>query len=144
MKDGFLITIDGSQLADGELSKVSMSTVGSYHIHDGKNYILYDESAASGFEGDTTLVKIEGDRCVTMTRRGATNSQLVLQRDARNLCHYDTGFGDLTVGVRTSEIINRLNESGGLLSLKYSLDVGASTLAENEIKITVREKIKNA
>ena len=44
------------------------------------------------------------------------------------------------MGVRTSLIENKLNQDGGSLHLKYTLDINSAYLSENEV---IMEVIKN-
>ena len=140
-KREYAITIDGIQDLSGERSTMSLFTLGSYTAEsDGRRVISYKESAATGFEGDTTTVTVDKDRSVIMLREGNTNSQLIIERGRRNLCHYETLYGGMSLGVSAKEIVNGLTENGGTLSFKYSLDVDANTMCENEVNITVRER----
>ena len=45
----------------------------------------------------------------------------------------------MTMGFFGEEIKNNLNEKGGSLEVKYSVDVNNSQVNKNEIYITVRE-----
>ena len=60
-------------------------------------YITYKETQTIGFEGCTTTIKIaeDGSR-VALLRFGRANSQLLIERERRNLCHYETEVGSLT------------------------------------------------
>ena len=36
---------------------------------------------------------------VSMTRFGKTSSQLIIEKGIRHLCHYETGYGSISLGV---------------------------------------------
>ena len=144
MKNRYTITINGRQRAADMNEKLSLSTLGSYGMVDGKNIIQYEESETTGFAGDITTLEIESDRRATLKRRGKTSSDLIIEMGRRNLCHYDTGEGPLIIGVFAHKIQNRLGPDGGELKLRYSLDVNSSTVSVNELNITVRENRTNA
>jgi uncharacterized beta-barrel protein YwiB (DUF1934 family) len=76
---------------------------------------------------------------VTLERSGRTRSQLIVERGVRHQCHYDTGAGDLILGVLGSSIKSSLGERGGDLEVKYSLDINSAVASENEMYINVRE-----
>lgn len=139
MKDEYLITIDGSHTADDDTESVSLSTLGSYERRDGKDYITYRETDATGFGGDVTTVELESDRRAVITRQGHTNSRLVIERGQKHMCHYETGFGNLMIGIRADRIENHLREHGGHVRLRYALDFNANALSVNELNITVKE-----
>ena len=77
-------------------------------------YITYKETQTIGFEGCTTTIKIaeDGSR-VALLRFGRANSQLLIERERRNLCHYETEVGSLTLGVTGDGIDCNLTEKGG-------------------------------
>ena len=55
------------------------------------------------------------------------------------MCHYRTQFGDILLGVYCNEVNNELSDSGGKISMSYTLDVNASVLSENKVTIKIRE-----
>lgn len=134
------ITIDGSQTIDGERSTVSLFTVGSYSLLPDGCRIVYKESAVTGFDGDETTLELRGCDTVTLMRRGNHNTHLLIQRGKRSACHYEIDGNAFSMGVSEGEIINELGENGGTALFRYSLDIDAFTLCENEIKISVRER----
>ena len=79
---------------------IELMTRGSFTKKNGRYYISYKETQTIGFEGCTTTIKIaeDGSR-VALLRFGRANSQLLIERDRRNLCHYETEVGSLTLGV---------------------------------------------
>ena len=73
---------------------IELMTRGSFTKKNGSYYISYKETQTIGFEGCTTTIKIaeDGSR-VALLRFGRANSQLLIERDRRNLCHYETEVG---------------------------------------------------
>lgn len=139
MKENYLIKVVGTQLADGEENSVELTTRGTF-ARRGKNYyICYKETAASGFEGCTTIVKLDDAGRVSMTRQGPQHSELIIDPTQRHLCHYDTGHGSLTLGIAADQIIADLTDEGGELQFSYDLDVNCSVFSRNKVKISVRE-----
>ncbi len=71
MKKDVLISIQSTQQVDGDRDEMELTTFGSYYEKNGKYYIVYQESEATGFQSDTTTtVKVEGENRVTMIRSG--------------------------------------------------------------------------
>lgn len=137
-KDTHDISIVGRQFYDDDTGEVLLSTTGVYTKRGSTRFIAYRE-----YEEDnpsvshTALLKVEDDK-VTMSRSG-TSTRLILERGQRHLCLYDTGFGGLTVGVFTSQLDSTLEDEGGKLDIKYTLDVDSSLSSRNEIQIEVRK-----
>ena len=87
---------------------------------DGAYYIVYKETEATGYEGCTTTVKVADDaRKVSMLRFGKQTSQLVIEKGTRHLCHYETGYGAISLGVSADVIEHALDENGGKLQFSY-------------------------
>ena len=91
-----------------------------------------------------TLLKIEGDSRVTMTRSGKRNQQLIIEKGERHQCHYDNGYADWIMGIQGYGIENGLEDNGGTLNFKYSMDINAMFASENEVNIVVKECEENA
>ncbi len=139
MKKDVLISIKGISNVDGEEDVMELMTVGNLFVKDGKQIITYKESEATGFEGTTTMLELTGNSSVILKRRGTNRSELIIEKGRRHLCHYDTGAGDIMIGVFSDSITNTLGETGGDVSFKYSLDINSSLASENEVYINVKE-----
>ena len=61
-------------------------------------------------------------RLVSMTRFGKTSSQLIIEKGIRHLCHYETGYGSISLGVAADVIEHNLLPDGGELQFSYTLD----------------------
>ncbi|MBP0963419.1 MAG: DUF1934 domain-containing protein [Oscillospiraceae bacterium] len=136
----FLLTIVGTQADEEEKDEVELFTTGNFYRTDHSWCIAYDESEATGFEGNRTVVELEDDLGrVTMNRLGNTASQLIIEKGVRHQCTYNTGYGSMIIGVSGDYIHSSLTEKGGELSFGYSLDVNTSLVSENTVTITVRQ-----
>ena len=100
MEEKYLITIKGTMEQDGQQESVELMTRGKFVQRNGAFYIVYEETEATGYAGCTTTVKLSSDaRMVVMTRFGKVPSQLVIEKGVRHICHYETGFGSVSLGV---------------------------------------------
>ena len=139
MKKDVLIDIKGMYHTSEGRESIELTTVGSFTRMGEKYYITYRETEATGMEGTVTTVKVEGNQRVTLLRSGAQKSRMVLERGQRHLCAYDTGVGVMTIGIFAENIQSSLQEDGGKLSFKYTLDINSDLASCNEVDITVRE-----
>lgn len=140
-----VIFIKGTRFVDGESDTVELMTTGRYYKKKDAHYLSYEEMD----EEDTsptmkTLLKVEGNKCVTMTRHGKRATQLVVERGTRHQCHYDNGFTDWMVGIQGLSIENELEDNGGVLNFRYSMDINAMLESEQEVNIVVKECESNA
>lgn len=119
---------------------VELMTRGSLVLKGGSYYVTYRETETTGYEGCTTTVKVAKDESkVSMTRFGPAAGQLVVEKGIRHLCHYDTGYGAMTLGVAADEIHSRLTDEGGEVEFSYTLDADQNTiLSRNLVKISVK------
>ncbi len=139
-KENYLISIVGEQMLDGETDKIEVLTAGNFMKKKDRYYIgykEYDEDNPETFFNN--LIKVEDDT-VTINRKGPMRSQLMLQRGRRHQCIYQTVAGDLSIGVFTKTLENRLTEKGGVLEVSYTLDFNTDLVSENRFVIKIEEK----
>ena len=139
MKENYLITIEGFITADGDTDNVSLTTLGSYQMKNGKHNIVYKETEATGYAGCPTTLKA-WDGGVSMTRFGnGTNSTLIIEKGAINLCNYQTVAGPVMLDINGIDIANNLTDNGGNLTFEYSLNAGGMLISENKVNVIVKE-----
>ena len=138
MNEDYLITIRGTMEQGGERDKVKLMTRGSFVRRNGSFFITYKETETTGYAGCITTVKVEDSQKVSMLRFGSAPSQLVIEKGRRHVCHYETGYGSVSLGVAADEIQSRLSDKGGTVRFSYLLDVDAASISRNTVKITVK------
>lgn len=138
MKENYLINLHSSIITDGEPETIDLTTTGSFYEKDGKYYVCYKESEATGFEGSSTCVKV-WDSGASITRFGRHKSCLMIEKGITNLCNYDTPAGSLVLDINGVEVTNTLSEKGGDINLSYTLNAGGLLISENSIKMNIRE-----
>lgn len=138
MEEDYLITIRGTMEQDGGHDKVKLMTRGSFIRRNGSFFITYKETETTGYAGCVTTVKVEDSQKVSMLRFGPAPSQLIIEKGRRHVCHYETGYGSLSLGVAADEIESKLSDKGGTVRFSYLLDVDASSVSRNTVKITVK------
>ena len=133
-----LIRIKGVQLSQGDRDVVELLTTGSFCRTKDAYCISYEESEATGFEGSHTTLRFEPNSGrITMTRSGALNTQLIIEAGRRHQCNYDTGYGQMTIGVLGDQITSTLTDEGGDISFGYTLDIDTALTSENQVFVSV-------
>lgn len=136
----YLIDIIGQQVypeRPNETEKTTLRTTGTYTQRGGARFIAYKEYDSENPKvSRNTVLKIEPTR-VTMIRPGLS-TRLIMELETRNLCAYDTGYGTLAIGVYTSELHNALDEDGGTLRIKYTLEIDSNLASTNELEVRVK------
>lgn len=136
MKTKQLISLLSTQIQDDEKTESELFTNAEITLNRNGSTISYEDTEATGFEGSVTTVKVNGNKEASVIRTGTSNSLLLLENGKRSYCQYGTPFGIFQIGVYTHTIENTLNENGRLY-MKYTLDLNASKLSDNEITITI-------
>lgn len=135
-----LINIKGIQGIDDDSDTIEFITDGRFGFKEGEYYISYDESAMLD-SGDKvkTQIYIKPDNSVVLQRTGSIKSRILIEKGVRNNCFYSTPMGDLTIGVFGEELLYDLNESGGKVNLKYTIDSDLRLISRNEVNISIKE-----
>lgn len=137
MKKNTLISITSIQWQDDEKSETELLTRAEVNFNKNSGTIIYEDTEATGFEGSVTTIKVKGNKEASVIRTGSANSFMSLEVGNRHYCQYGTPFGNMQIGIYTHTIENTLNENGRLY-LKYTLDMNASHLSDNELIINVQ------
>lgn len=142
MENNVHIRIKTYQEVDGEVDEpIELETFGKYGMLNGNHYLIYEESEMTGFEDTTTTIKA-GKGFVTVTRKGKYNMQMRYVVGERNLCLYQTPYGETAVQINTQKIDKNLDENGGRLRVEYTLDEDNMCFVKNALHVQV-QKLEN-
>ncbi|MEG0457116.1 MAG: DUF1934 domain-containing protein [Oscillospiraceae bacterium] len=136
-KKQMLISIVGTQKRGNETDKIELTTTGDFYKKNEKYYLKYNESIATGFEGSTTILKFDNNDSVLMMRKGTVKSHIIIEKGKRNLCLYDTGYGEISIGIYGNKINYGLSDKGGFVNFSYTMDINTDFDCENEIQINI-------
>lgn len=140
LKEEYIIRIKSRIDQDGQdLQEVELMTRGSFLLRNGSYYITYKETETTGYAGCVTTIKLAADSSrVAMLRYGTARTQLIIEKGRRNLCHYETGYGSMTLGVTADEIVCGLTEKGGIARFSYLLDADSNAMiSRNTLELTI-------
>lgn len=139
MKHNAIITMKSIQTLPDDKSETELITKGTFEITDDSYIISYDDTEATGFKGATTEISVRGNEFASVIRRGAAASDLILEAGRKHHCQYGTPYGTMEIGVYTNTIKTQLDENGGDVYFKYTLDINTSYISENEIIINIKK-----
>lgn len=126
MAQKVMLTIRGQQNYIGQDPDViELITEGSLEKTESGWIIRYEESDLTGLQGVFTEFRIE-DTCITLSRTGAMNSQMVFRLGVPHDSLYQIEFGALMITVCASEIRYDITEQGGTVDLAYSIEIEQS------------------
>ena len=119
MKQTVVLAIRGRQTyGDQEPEIIELVTEGTMEFTQGGWDVSYEESALTGLEGVTTVFRVEPGK-VTLTRKGALNSQMVFQEGVPHDSLYQMPFGALMLTVKATSVFYDIVPDGGVIDLSY-------------------------
>ncbi len=135
-----IIDIKTEQTIDECTDLIEFTTDGRFGFKDGSFYISYDESRLLDVDGEVkTTLYVKPDNSVILQRNGAYKSRMVIEKGVRTNCFYSTPHGELSLGIFGEKVFYELNDNGGKISMKYTIDTGLQVLSNNSVKISIRE-----
>ena len=143
MTKDVLVSISGLQMAVNDMENsddepIEILSAGTYYFKDGTHYIFFEE-VAEGLDGVTkTQIRINGRESLEVMKKGISNMHMVFEKNKNNRCFYQTPFGQLNLGICTSEIVVDETEGNINIRAEYALDVNYDPLAECTIRINVK------
>jgi len=141
MNDNYLISVVGTQTVDGESDSIEVITGGEYiREENGDITVTYPEYSEEDPNTHTdTTVTLRG-KTLTIERRGAMSSRLILEKGKRHQCLYETPMGQMFIGIFTDSIKVAASDSGADIRASYQLDFNQHVVSYNEFHINVRAK----
>ena len=134
-----LIKITGTQTADGESDVIELTTNGTLKRSGNGWELSYNETEATGMGGTVTTLDITQHR-LNLMRSGTHPSMLVLEKNRRHHCNYNTPYGTIDLGTYTSELSYDLDDEGGQVSFSYTLGFNGGVSSAHTVHITVQEE----
>ncbi len=135
-----IITLCDYHNVQGENEKAELTTTAEISGTPDCYRIVYQEQSEE-LRGCTTTVLVENSEKVTITREGAYNTEMKMEKGKRNLCCYNTPVGQIMMGVHTTAVRSEYVENEKtVLDFSYSLDFNNELLSKNRIKITANYK----
>ena len=141
MKKDVIISLVGTQEADGDKDKIELITEGNFYKKGDDYYVTYKESELTGMEGSHTQVRFEraNPGLVTMMRNGSVNTILVFEAHKRHICTYQTPYMPFEICVFTKSINNSLLENGKI-ELDYIVEIRGAQAERTRFTIQIFEQ----
>lgn len=140
MKKTVVLSIQGRQSYENQEPEViELVTEGTMEFRQGGWDISYEESALTGLEGVTTTFRVEPDK-VTLTRKGALNSQMVFQQGTPHDSLYQMPFGALLLTVKATSVYYDIVPDGGVIDLSYNINIENTEAGVIDYHLDIRVK----
>ena len=135
-----IIKIVGTQTVDDEKDVIELTTSGTLQQVENGWQLCYHESEATGMEGTVTTLDITPGK-LSLMRNGSHPSMLILEKNRRHHCNYQTPYGNIDLGTYTSQLDYDLDQNGGEVSFSYTLGFNGGVNSAHTIHITVQEEM---
>lgn len=140
MNKDVLVKVRGIQGSLVEDDTIEMITTGLYYERNGKTYIKYDDTSLDEDATTSTTIKI-ADEQVSILRHGATNTQMIFEKDKEHFTPYETAFGIFEIILRTTDIQIEKEEDKLLLNVLYNIEVNHSGTTESQFVVEVTSQV---
>ena len=138
MEKKMILSLQGQQAYKGqEPDTIELVTEGLLKKLPNGWELTYEESALTGLEGVHTSFMLEQD-CVTLTRTGQLNSQMVFKKGVTHDSLYQMDFGALLIRVCANKIQWSLSFEGGSVDLNYSIQIENDAAGTVDYHLEVR------
>lgn len=131
-----IIKITDRHIQDGEEFEAELTTSGEFEITENGCRVVYTETDEE-LENCVTTLDVVGSEKISMTRAGKYNTEMVIEKDRRHSCFYQTPYGELMMGVFAKKVVNEMTENGGTLNFSYTIDFNNTPASENELTVSV-------
>ncbi len=129
---------------DGE--PIEVVTPADYYLKDGKHYVLYEEPVEGMSGSIKNKIRFTEDGKLEVMRSGLTRSHLIFEKDRINMSQYQTPYGEMMVGVYTTDMQVDVRDEDIDVSVAYALDINSEKVADCNIKMhikAIQEKTKD-
>lgn len=145
MTKDVLVSISGLQMAVNEMENsddepVEVLSPGTYYFKDGKHYIFMEEVLEGYAKVTKTRIQINENQTVEVTKKGAMNMHMIFEKNEHHTCLYNTMFGQLNLGIYTTDIMLDITEENMNIRVEYAMDVEHEPVADCTIRINVKSR----
>ena len=143
MKQDVLVAIAGLQYEVDAEEAVEVISPGKYRKIDNTHYISYEETMVGDEELDggvsKNLLKLSPD-LVELSKKGYSNVNMVFETGKKTVTYYNTPFGNLLIGIYTTNIKVAEKEEGLIATIQYSLEMNYEHVSDCNITIKVIDR----
>jgi len=140
MTKDVLVSIHGTQKADNMPSEeLKLVTPGKYYNKNGKHYVLYEEFT----QEDNRMIRNTlqfGTDFLSITKRGAVDSCMVIEPKKSNITQYQTQFGMLQISIDGKNVTIEEKDSFIRVLATYDMNINFENVGENHVMIDITAK----
>lgn len=136
MNKHVIIKVKGIQGGLASDDTIEMITTGFYYEKDGKSYIKYEDTSLDEDQATSTTIKVDHEQ-VSILRFGATNTQMIFEKNQEHFSPYETPFGLFELTIRTKDVVLVKEEDNITLTVDYTIDINHTGGTESQFAVEV-------
>lgn len=141
MTKDIVIHVTGMQFAnegsEQQQDQIENIYPGEYFFRNGTHYFLYQEILEGFADPIKNMLKWK-EQEVILTKKGPVQVQMVFEAGKKTLTEYNMPFGQILIGLDTSEIKVEESEDEIHILINYTLEANYQYVADCEIHIVAK------
>ena len=116
---------------------IEVVTPGEFLITEDGFKAIYEETELSGMSGTTTTLTMLNDKLV-LEREGNVSAKMDFKKDETSISLYNTPYGVLDLQIHTEDLKVDINENGGDITAKYSMELAGQPPITTKLSVSVK------
>ena len=116
---------------------IEVVTPGEFLVIEGGFKAIYDETELSGMSGTTTTSTILNDKLI-LEREGNVSAKMDFKKGETSVSLYNTPYGVLDLQIHTEDLNVDIDENGGKITAKYSMELAGQPPIVNKLSVNVK------
>ncbi|MEG1992279.1 MAG: DUF1934 domain-containing protein [Acetivibrio sp.] len=142
MDKDVLVSISGLQFEMDQEETMEVISPGEYYFKNGKHYVFFEEmTELDEYNRGLSKNRLKiGSGQIELQKKGYSNTTLLFEKDKKNMTYYRTPYGELLVGIHTTDIKVEEHEEELLVTIAYSLDLNYEHVSNCTIIIKIVDR----
>lgn len=116
---------------------IEVITPGEFLVTDDGFKAIYEETEISGMSGTTTTLTMLNDKLV-LEREGNISAKMDFKKGETSISLYNTPYGVLDLQIHTEDLKVEVNENGGDITAKYSMELAGQPPITTKLAVNVK------
>lgn len=116
---------------------IEVVTPGEFLITEDGFKAIYEETELSGMSGTTTTLTMLNDKLV-LEREGNVTAKMDFKKGETSISLYNTPYGVLDLQIHTEDLKVDVNENGGDITAKYSMELAGQPPITTKLSVSVK------
>lgn len=116
---------------------IEVVTPGEFLVTDDGFKAIYEETELSGMSGTTTTLTMLNDKLV-LEREGNISAKMDFKKGETSVSLYNTPYGVLDLQIHTEDLKVDINENGGEITAKYSMELAGQPPVVTKLAVNVK------